>query len=233
MDCRLLCPSPSGVCSNSLPMSRWWYLAISLSAAAFSFCFQSFPTSGGFSFSISPSNEYSGLSSFRIDWFDSLAVQGTLSRLLQHHNFKAPILWCWDFFKVQLSQLYMATGKTIPLTIQTFVGKVMSLFFQMLSRFVAQLVKNLPAMWVTWVWSLGWEKPLEEGFPGGSVGKEWVPSMGSGKAPPITTTLPLPWRSTWQRGFRRQEILHCGFPGWDFVFHKGLSLWYFSKSIQA
>ena len=88
------------------------------------------------SFSISPANEYSGLNFFRIDWFDHLAVQGTLKSLLQHHSSKASILWCSAFFMVQLSHLYMTTGKTIALTIQSFVGKVMSLLFNTLSRFV-------------------------------------------------------------------------------------------------
>ena len=89
-----------------------------------------------FSFNISPSNEYSRLISFRIDWFDLLAVQGTLKSLLQHHGSKASILWCSAFFMVQLSHLYMTTGKTIGLTLWTFVGKVMSLLLNKLSRFV-------------------------------------------------------------------------------------------------
>ena len=84
------------------------------------------PKYWSFSFSISPSNEYSGLISFRIDLFDLLAVQGTLKSLLQHHSSKASILRCSAFFIVQLSHLYMTTGKTIPLTIWTFVGKVIS-----------------------------------------------------------------------------------------------------------
>ena len=87
-----------------------------------------------FSFSISPSNQYSGLISFRIDWLDLLAVQGTLKSLLQHHSSKASILQCLAFFIVQLSHPYMTTGKTIVLTRQTFVGKVTSLLFNMLSR---------------------------------------------------------------------------------------------------
>ena len=89
-----------------------------------------------FSFSISPSNEHPGLISFRMDWLDLLAIQGTLKSLLQHHSSKASILWCSTFFIVQLSHPYMTTGKTIALTRQTFVGKVMSLFFNMLSRLV-------------------------------------------------------------------------------------------------
>ena len=89
-----------------------------------------------FSFSISPSNEYSGLISFRIDWFDLLAVQGTLKNLLQHHRSKEPILLQSDFFIVQLSHPYMTTEKTIAFTSWTFIGKVMSLLFNMLSRLV-------------------------------------------------------------------------------------------------
>ena len=94
------------------------------------------PKYWSFSFSISSSNEYSGLISFRIDWLDLLTVQGTLESLLQHHNSKAPILWHSAFFIVQLSHLHTTTGKTITLTRRIFVGKVMSLFFNTLSRFV-------------------------------------------------------------------------------------------------
>ena len=94
------------------------------------------PKYWSFSFSVSPSNECSGLISFRIDWFDLLAVQGILTSLLQHHSWKAAILWCSAFFMVQLSHLYMTTGKNITLTVQTFVSKVMSLLFNMLSEFV-------------------------------------------------------------------------------------------------
>ena len=94
------------------------------------------PKCGSFSFNISPSNEYSGLISFRIDWLDLLAVQGTLKSLLQHHSSKASIFWRSAFFIVQLSHPYMTTAKTIALTRWTFVGKVMSLRFNMLSRLV-------------------------------------------------------------------------------------------------
>ena len=96
------------------------------------------PKYWSFSFSLSPSNEYSGLISFRIDWFDLLAVQGTLQSLLQHHSSKASIIWRSAFFMVQLSHPYLTAGKTIALTVWTFVGKVMSLLFNMLgmSRFV-------------------------------------------------------------------------------------------------
>jgi len=94
------------------------------------------PKYWNFSFSISPSNEYSGLISFRINWFYLLAVQGTLKSLLQYHNLKASVPWYSAFFMVQLSYLYMTMGKTIALTVRNFVGKVMSLLFNMLSRFV-------------------------------------------------------------------------------------------------
>ena len=98
------------------------------------------PKYWSFSFSISPSNEYSGLISFKMDWFDLLAVQGTLKSLIQHHSLKASVLRCSAFFMVQLSHPYMTTGKNIALTRQTFVGKVLSLLFNMLSRFVITLL---------------------------------------------------------------------------------------------
>ena len=95
-----------------------------------------------FAFSISPSNEYLRLISFRIDWFDLLAVQGTLKILLQHHSSKASILWCSAFFMVQLSHLYMTTGKSIALSILTFVSKLISLLFSVLSKFVIALLRT-------------------------------------------------------------------------------------------
>ena len=112
-----------------------------------------------FSFNISPSNEHSGLISFKMDLLDLLAIQGTLKSLLQHHNSKASVLWHSAFCIVQLSHPYMTTGKTIALTRWTFVDKVLSLFFNMLSKLVAQRLNHLPAMWETWVGSLGWEDP--------------------------------------------------------------------------
>ena len=105
------------------------------------------------SFSISPSNEYSGLISFRIDWLDLFAVQGTLKDLLQHHSSKASILWCSAFFMVQLSHPYMTTGKTIALTRWTFVGKVMSLFFNMLSRLVIAFLQRSKPLLISWLQS--------------------------------------------------------------------------------
>ena len=99
------------------------------------------PEYWSFNFNISPSNEYSGLTTFRIDWFDLLAVQGTLKSLRHHHSIKASILRCSAIYIVQLSHPYKTTGKTIPLTRWTFVGKVLSLLFNMLSRLVIQMVK--------------------------------------------------------------------------------------------
>ena len=124
------CPSPSlGACSNSYPLSWWCHPAILSSVIPFSSCLQSFTASGCFlmsrlftsntsvlkywNFNISPSNEYAGLISFRIDWFDLLAVQGTLKSLLQHLSSKASILWCSPFFIVQLLHPYMTTGNHI------------------------------------------------------------------------------------------------------------------------
>ena len=146
------CPSPTpGVYPNSRPSSQWCHLAISSSVVPFSSCPQSLPASvfsnestlrrrwakdWSFSFSITPSKEIPALVSFRMDWLDLLAVQGTLKSLLQHHSSKASILRCSAFFTVQLSHPYMTTGKTIALTRRTFVGKVMFLLFNMLSRLV-------------------------------------------------------------------------------------------------
>jgi len=105
------------------------------------------------SFSISPSNEYSGLISFRTDWLDLLAVQGTLKSLLQHHSSKASILWHSAFFIVQLSHPYLTTGKTIALTRRTFVGKVMSLLFNMLSRLVITFLLTSKRLLISWLQS--------------------------------------------------------------------------------
>ena len=111
------------------------------------------PKYWSFSFSISPSSEYSGLISFRIDWFDFLAVQGTLNNLLQHHNSKASILWCSAFFIVQLSHPYMTTGKSIALTRWIFVGKVISLLFNMLSRLVIAFLPRSKCLLILWLQS--------------------------------------------------------------------------------
>ena len=113
------------------------------------------------SFGISPSNEYSGLISFRIDWFDLLAIQGAIKSLLQHHSSEASILQCSVFFMVQLSHSYMTTGKTIALTRQNFVSKVMSLLFNMLSRFSIAFLPRSKHLLISWlqsptavIWSL-------------------------------------------------------------------------------
>ena len=105
------------------------------------------------SFSISPSNEYSGLISFRIDWFDLFAIQRTLKSLLQHHSSEASVLQHSAFFVVQLSHPFMATGKTIALTIWTFVGKVMSLLFNMLSRLVIVFLPRSRHLLISWLQS--------------------------------------------------------------------------------
>ena len=158
------CPSPSpGVHSDSCPSSRWCHPAISSSVVPFSSCPQCFLASGCFSmswfftfrkpkywsfnFSISPSNEYSGLVSFRIDWLDLLAVQGTLKNLLQHHNLKASILEHSAFFTVQFSHPYMTTGKTMVLTGWT------SLLFNTLSRFVVAFLSRSKRLLISWLQS--------------------------------------------------------------------------------
>ena len=147
---------------------------ISSSVVPFSSCPQSFPASGSssmsqfsnesalpirwpkywsFSFSIIPSNEHSGLISFRMDWLDLLAVQGTLKSFLQHHSSKALILRCSAFFTVQLSQPYMTMGKTIALTRWTFVGKVMSLLFNRLTRLVITFLPRSKHVLISWMQS--------------------------------------------------------------------------------
>ena len=105
------------------------------------------------SFSIGPSNEYSGLISFKMDWLDLLAVQGTLKSLLQHHSSKSSILQCSAFFMVQLSHSYMTTGKTIALTRWTFVGKVMSLLFNILSTLVIAFLPKCKCLLISWLQS--------------------------------------------------------------------------------
>ena len=109
------------------------------------------PKYWSFSFSISPSNEYSGLTSFRMDWLDLLTVQGTLKSLLQHHSSKASILQGSVFFIVQLSYPYMITGKTVALTKWTFVGKLMSLLFNMLSRLVITFLPRSKHILILWL----------------------------------------------------------------------------------
>ena len=111
------------------------------------------PKYWSFSFNISPSNEYSGLISFRMDWVDLFAVQGTLKSLLQHHSSKASILRCSAFFIVQLSHPYMTTGRNIALSVLILVGKVMSLLFNILSRFVITFVPRSKSLLISWLQS--------------------------------------------------------------------------------
>ena len=157
---RLPCPSSSpGACLNSCPiesvmLSNHLILCRPLLLLSSIFSSIRWPKYWCFSFSISPSNEYSGLISLRMDWFDLLAVQGTLRSLLRHHNSKASILGCSAFFMVQLSHhdhWNMTTGKTIALTRWTFVGKVMSLLFNMLSRFVTAFLPRSKCLLISWL----------------------------------------------------------------------------------
>ena len=111
------------------------------------------PKYWSFSFSVCPSSEYSGLISFRMDCFDLLAVRGTLKSLLQHFSSKASILWCSAFFMVQLLPLYMTTGKTIALTMHTFGGKMVSLLFNTLSRFVITFLPKSKCLLISWLQS--------------------------------------------------------------------------------
>ena len=165
---RLSCPSLSPeICSNSCPLSQLCHPTIPSSVTPFFSCLQSFPGSGWFpvcqlfirwskywSFSISPSTECSGLISLKIDWFHLFAVQGTLKSLLQHHSLKASFLQFSSFFVVQFSHLYMTTGKVITLIIQIFVGKVMSLFFNMLPQFVIACLPGSKHLLILWLQSL-------------------------------------------------------------------------------
>ena len=141
--------------SNHLILCRLLLLMISIFPSIRVFSNQSvlctWPKYWSFSFNISPSNEYSGLISFRVDWLDLLAVQATLKSLLQHHSSKASILWRSACFIVQLSHPFITTGKTIALTRRTFVGKVMSLLFNMLSRFVIAFLPRSKHLLISWL----------------------------------------------------------------------------------
>ena len=163
------CPSATPrVCLNSCPLSWWRHRTISSSVIPFSSCLQSFPAQGlfqwvrsshqvtrvwSFSFSISLFNEYWELISFRMDWFDFFSVQGILKHLLQHHSSKASIIQCSAFFMVQLSHPYMTTGKIMALTRCNFVGKVMSLLFNMLSRLVTAFLPMSKHLSISWLQS--------------------------------------------------------------------------------
>ena len=159
------CPSPiPRVHSNSHPLSRWYHPTTSSSIILFSSHLPSFLASGSFqksqffmsggqsfSFSISPSNEYSGLISFRMDRLDLIAIQGTLKSLLQHHSSKASILRCSAFFRAQLSHPYMTTGKTRAFIWQTFVSKIMSLLFNMVFRLVIAFLPRSMHLSISWL----------------------------------------------------------------------------------
>ena len=162
-----LSPTP-GVYPNSCPSSQWYHPAISSFVIPYSFFPQSLPAAvfsnestlcmrwpkyWSFSFSVSLSNEHPGLISFRMDWLDLLALQGTLKSLLQHHSSKASILRHSAFFIAQLSHPYMTTGKTIALTRRTFVGKVVSLIFNMLSRLVIAFLPGSKRLLISWLQS--------------------------------------------------------------------------------
>ena len=164
------CPSSTpAVYSNTCALSRWYHptnlilcrpllLPPSIFPSISVFSNESalrirWPKYWSFSFSISPSNEYSGLTSFRMDWLDLLDVQGTLKSLLQHHSSNASILWCSAFFIVQLSHPYMTTGKPIALTRRTFVSKVMSLLLSMLSRLVIAFLPRSKHLLILWLQS--------------------------------------------------------------------------------
>ena len=163
------CPSPTPrVHPNPCPLSQWWHPTISSSvspsppASIFPsirvFSSESalrirWPKYWSFSFNISPDVEHPGLISFTMDWLDLLAVQGTLKSLLQHHSSKASILWHSAFFIVQLSHPYMTTGKTIALTRQTYIGKVMSLLFNMLSQLVITFLLRSKRLLISWLQS--------------------------------------------------------------------------------
>ena len=149
-----------------VPLSQWCHPTISSSVTPFSFCFPSirvfsnesilhirWPKYESFSFNISPSNEYSGLISFRIDWFDCFTVQGTLRRLLQHHSSKVSFLQCSAFLKVQLSHHTWLLENIIALTRWTFIGKVMSLLLNILSRFVIAILPRGKCLLVLWLQS--------------------------------------------------------------------------------
>ena len=131
MSAELMMPSNHFVLCRPLFLLPSIFPSIRVFSNELALCIR-WPKYWSFSFSISPSNEYSELISFRMDWFDLLAVQGTLKSLLQHHNSKASNLWCSAFFMIQFSHVYMTIGKIIALTVQTFVGKVMSLLFNTL-----------------------------------------------------------------------------------------------------
>ena len=152
MSIELVMPSNHLILCHPLLLLPSIFLNIRIFPNESVFCTR-WPKYWSFSFHISPSNEYSGLISFRIDWFDLLAVQGILKSLLQHHSSKASVLQCSAFFIVQLSHPYMTTGKTIALTIHIFVDKIMSLLFNMLSKLVMAFLPRSKWLLISWLQS--------------------------------------------------------------------------------
>ena len=145
-------PSYLLILCHSFLLLSWIFLSIRVFSKELALCIR-WPKYWSFSFRISPSNEYSGLVSFRISWFYLLVVQGTLKSLLQHHSSKASILQRSALFRVQLSHTYMTTVKTIALTRQTFVDDVMSLLFNMLSRLVITFLPRSKCLLISWLQS--------------------------------------------------------------------------------
>ena len=219
--------SISWACSNLCPLSEWCHPNISYTIVPFAYCLQSFPASVrvfsnksvlcirwpkfcSFSFSISSFNEYLGLISFRMDWLDHLAVQGTLKSLLQHHSSKASILLHSNFFIVQLSHPYMTTGKTITLTRWTFVGKVTSLLFKMLSMLVITFLPRSKHLLILWLRSpsavILEPRKIKSATVSPSICHEWI-TTNCGKffkRSEYQTTWPASWEICVQ--FRKQQL---------------------------
>ena len=175
------------------------------------------PKYWSFSFNISPSNEYSGLTSFTIDWLDLLAVQGTLKSLLQHHSTKASILQHSAYFIVQLWHPYMTTGKTIALTRQTFVGEVMSLLFNMLSRLVITFLPRSKCLLISWL-----QSPSAVIFEPPKIKSDTVstvsPSISYEVIGPLIDLLKLYFHLVFRLSSKYLAILHLLMCLWNYVY---------------
>ena len=218
---RLPCPSPMpGACSNSFPSSWQCHpticIPLPLPPSVFPRVFSNesalhirWLKYWRFIFSISPCSEYSGLISFRVDWFDLLAVQGTLKSLLQHHSSKVLILWRSAFFIVQLSHPYTTTGKTIALTRRTFVGKVMSLVFNMLSRLVIAFLPRSKRLLISWLQSTS---AVIFGAPQNKVCHCFHCSFAEGSS--LSFRLDSPDTGPWRVGLGSSNVLRkCSYIG--------------------
>ena len=216
------CPSPTpGVYSNSCPSSCWCHSSqlilcrplllppippnIRVFSNESTLCMK-WPKYWSFSFSISPSYEHPGLITFRMDWLDLLAVQGTLKSLLQHHSSKASILHCSAFFTIQLSHPYMTTGKTIALTRQTFVGKVMSLLFKMLSRLVITFLPRSKCLLISWL-----QSPSAVIFEPPKVKSDTVSTVSPSICHEVMGPLYIGWVNVCFSLLLDYEMLLCGF----------------------